>query len=109
MRPLLFIGVILLSSSTFAADKPSSVIRSAKNGLWSASETWSGGQLPTAGSKVQIRTGHAVVYDLPDGPPIRVLHVAGELSFSPDRTTRLEAGLIKIQAGDDASENGFDC
>src|SRR5262249_57048405 len=24
-------------------------------------------------------------------------------------TTRLDVGLIKVQAGDDASENGFDC
>jgi hypothetical protein len=35
--------------------------------------------------------------------------VAGTLRFDPDRDTRLSVGLIKIQAGDDASENGFDC
>ena len=40
---------------------------------------------------------------------IRSIHVAGTLRFDPDRDTRLDVGLIKIQAGDDASENGFDC
>src|SRR5205823_4366603 len=39
---------------------------------------------------------------------IRAIHVAGTLRFAPDRDTRLDVGLIKIQAGDDASENGFD-
>ena len=41
--------------------------------------------------------------------PVRSIHVAGTLRFDPDRDTRLDVGLIKIQAGDDASEAGFDC
>ena len=109
MRCLVLICVLMLSSSVFAAEKPQDVIQSAKSGLWSAAETWNGNRVPTAGSKVQIRTGHSVVYDLPDGPAILVLHIAGEMSFAPDRSTRLDVGLIKIQAGTDASENGFDC
>jgi hypothetical protein len=40
---------------------------------------------------------------------IRSIHVAGTLRFAPDRNTQLNVGLIKIQAGTDASENGFDC
>ena len=40
---------------------------------------------------------------------IRSIHVAGTLAFAPDRDTRLDVGLIKIQPGTDASENGFDC
>jgi hypothetical protein len=39
----------------------------------------------------------------------RSVHVAGKLTFDPTRDTRLDVGLLKIQAGDDASENGFDC
>ena len=31
------------------------------------------------------------------------------LRFDPEQDTRLDVGLIKIQAGDDASESGFDC
>src|SRR5262249_4478754 len=35
--------------------------------------------------------------------------VAGILSFARGKTTRLDVGLIKIQAGEEASEDGFDC
>ena len=35
--------------------------------------------------------------------------MAGTLTFARDRDTRLDVGLIKIQPGDDASDNGFDC
>ncbi len=49
------------------------------------------------------------MYDTASEQTIRSIHVAGTLRFDPDRDTRLVVGLIKIQAGDDASENGFDC
>jgi hypothetical protein len=58
---------------------------------------------------VQIRTGHTVTYDLNSDRVIRSIHVAGTLTFARDRDTRLDVGLIKIQAGDDVTENGFDC
>jgi hypothetical protein len=58
---------------------------------------------------VQIRTGHTVTYDRSSDEAIRTIHVAGTLTFARDRTTRLDVGLIKIQAGDAASEDGFDC
>jgi hypothetical protein len=58
---------------------------------------------------VQVRQGHTVTYDLKSDRVIRSLHVAGTLRFAQDRDTRLDVGLIKIQPGDDASENGFDC
>jgi hypothetical protein len=50
-----------------------------------------------------------VTYDVSSDQAIRAIHVAGTLRFAPDRDTRLDVGLIKIQAGDGASENGFDC
>jgi hypothetical protein len=40
---------------------------------------------------------------------VRSIHVAGVLSFARDRDTLLGVGLIKIQPGQDPSENGFDC
>ena len=64
---------------------------------------------PAAGARVQVRTGHTVRYDVTSDAVIRSIHVAGTLTFAPDRDTRLDVGLIKIQAGDDASEDGFDC
>ncbi len=90
------------------AEKPV-LIRSARSGPWSAAATWEGGKAPSAGAKVQIREGHSVAYDLKSDEVIRSIHVAGTLSFVPDRDTRLNVGLIKIQAGDDCSEDGFDC
>ena len=88
---------------------PALLVRSAQSGPWSAPATWEGGKVPAAGSRVQIRTGHAVTYDVQSDQAIRSIHVAGTLTFAPDRDTRLDVGLIKIQAGDDASEDGFDC
>ena len=83
--------------------------RSRQSGPWSAGSTWEGGVVPAAGSRVQVREGHAVVYDQRSDEAIRSIHVAGTLRFATDRDTRLDVGLIKIQAGDDATENGFDC
>src|SRR5262245_14283695 len=85
------------------------MVRTARSGRWSAPATWAGGQLPAAGARVQIRTGHTVAYDLKSDQVIRSIHVAGTLTFTRDRDTRLDVGLIKIQAGNDASEHGFDC
>jgi hypothetical protein len=85
------------------------LLRSARSGPWSDPATWEGGQVPAAGARVQVRAGHRVVYDLVSSQALRSIHVAGTLTFAADRDTRLDVGLIKIQAGDDASENGFDC
>jgi RNA polymerase sigma factor (sigma-70 family) len=104
----------------FAAESPtppkaSRLIRSAQSGPWSAPATWEGGKVPGAGAKVQIRAGHTVTYDLTPRVAarlenaIRSIHVAGTLTFASDRDTWLEVGLIKIQPGEEASENGFDC
>lgn len=85
------------------------LIRSAHSGPWSAADTWEGGNVPGRGAKVQVRAGHTVTYDLSSDQVVRSIHVAGTLTFARDRDTRLDVGLIKIQPGDDASENGFDC
>jgi uncharacterized protein (TIGR03067 family) len=85
------------------------LIRSARSGLWSAAETWEGGKVPDAGAKVQVRTDHTVTYDVSSDKVIRSIHIAGTLTFARDRDTRLDVGLIKIQPGDDASEDGFNC
>src|SRR5206468_1010603 len=85
------------------------LIRSARSGPWSAAETWEGAKVPGEGDRVQVRAGHEVVYDAASDRVIRSVHVAGVLRFDPERDTRLVAGLIKVQPGDDASEDGFDC
>src|SRR5262245_6065367 len=107
--------VVLLgaaSTKLYAVEKPGSppaLIRSAQSGAWSAPATWEGKKVPSAGSRVQVRQGHRVTYNVKSEQPIRMIHVAGTLSFALDRDTRLDVGLIKIQAGEEASEDGFDC
>jgi uncharacterized protein (TIGR03067 family) len=85
------------------------LVRSAQSGAWSAPDTWEGGKVPGAGARVQVRAGHTVVYDLSSDRIIRSVHVAGTLTFARDRDTRLDVGLIKVQPGDDADEDGFNC
>ena len=65
--------------------------------------------VPGGGARVQVREGHTVVYDVKSEQPIRLVHVAGTLTFARDKDTQLDVGLIKIQPGDDVSEDGFDC
>ncbi len=107
LSPLLG-GLVRGASPTPEAATPA-LIRSAGDGPWSAPATWEGGAIPADGARVQIRAGHTVRYDIASDAVIRSIHVAGTLTFAVDRDTRLAVGLIKIQAGDDASENGFDC
>jgi hypothetical protein len=90
----------------YAAD---SLIRSAHSGPWSAPATWEGGKVPGAGDRVQVRSSHTVVYDARSEDAIRSVHIAGTLTFAPDRDTRLEVGLLKVQPGNSADENGSDC
>jgi hypothetical protein len=104
------LALILFPLSAPAADdKPAGLIRSARSGAWSAATTWEGGKVPGPLGRVQVRSGHAVRYDVRSSTVIRSIHVAGTLAFAADRDTRLDVGLIKVQPGDDASEDGFDC
>jgi hypothetical protein len=100
--------LVAISAGAVAAD-PVPLVRSARSGPWSAPATWEDGKVPAAGSRVQVRPGHTVVYDVKSDQVIRLLHVAGTLTFARDRDTRLDVGLLKVQPGDDAGENGFDC
>jgi hypothetical protein len=110
-----FLNVILLGSVAGSPPAEKTIkeapawIRSAKNGSWSEPSTWEGGKVPPVGARVQVRSGHVVTYDVNSDQAIPAIHIAGRLSFARDRTTRLDVGLIKIQAGDEASEDGFDC
>ncbi|WP_337173416.1 G8 domain-containing protein [Paludisphaera sp.] len=106
--PLCLLAMAFSDPAAPAATPPPT-IRSAGSGNWSDPATWEGGQVPGEGARVQVKAGDQVVYDVADDRVIRSIHVAGTLDFARDRDTRLVVGLIKIQAGDDDSENGFDC
>lgn len=105
--PILCVTVCWWNVAWAADNVP--MIQSAKSGAWSDKETWQDGQIPGAGSRVQVRSGHRVLYDVNSETPIRFIHVAGTLTFAKDRNTRLVAGLIRIEPGDNATEEGFDC
>lgn len=109
---LLALGTWNAKTASGAADKVGAepaLIRSAQSGPWSKPTTWEGGKVPGASARVQVRQGHTVTYDVKSEQVIRLLHVAGTLSFARDKDTRLDVGLLRIEAGDKASEEGFDC
>ncbi len=109
----LILSLLFVSSSVRAAivqaEDATFTVHSTRDGNWSDSNTWAERRVPTAGDLVQIRGGTTVVYDASSDQVIRTIHVAGTLRFSRDRSTRLTVGLIKIQAGEKMSEDGFAC
>jgi hypothetical protein len=114
-RPLLAVFLLgaLPAVTARCADTPTQklppLVRSKQSGNWSATMTWEAGKVPSSGSRVQVRPGHTVVYDIRGEKAIRSLHVGGTLTFAADRDTRLDTGLILLRAGEDATESGFDC
>ena len=106
MRPTL--ALLLALTASVCADPVTFDVRSAKSGPWSEAATW-GGRLPKAGERIQVRAGHAVTYDIEASDAFRIIHVAGDLSFSRQKNTRLEVGLIKVEAGETTTEDGFNC
>src|SRR5579862_3416768 len=102
-------GVLASFLVILAARPQAGIIKSAKSGPWSDAATWEGLALPPAGCTVLIRPGHTVLYDQVSDRAIRSLHVGGVLRFATDRDTRLDVGLIKVQPGEECTEDGFNC
>lgn len=107
MRLPALVVSLVFAAGVFAAEPV--VIKSTKSGPWSAKDTWEGKAVPGAGDRVLIRTGHAVTYDVKADAVVRGINVAGTLAFATDTDTLLNVGLIKIQPGEEYSEEGFDC
>jgi hypothetical protein len=101
--------LLLAVVSARAASVVQFEVRSARSGKWSDASTWLGQRAPRAGDNVQVRTGHVVTYDANSDEAVRVLHVAGTLTFARNKSTRLNVGLLKVQPGDECSEDGFNC
>jgi hypothetical protein len=102
----------LVAGFSVSANEPrfnAAFVTSARSGPWSQPATWEGAKVPGAGSRVRIAEGHTVTYDMASDQVIRMIHVAGTLTFAHDRDTRLDVGLIRIQEGLDCGEDGFDC
>jgi len=111
MRLLMrFVLLPLLAGISASAASPVQFdVRSARSGKWSDPNTWLDKRAPRAGDNVQVRTGHVITYDVTSDRAVRALHVAGTLTFARDRATRLNVGLLKVQPGDQCSEDGFNC
>ena len=109
MKVLVSMAILLAAPEPKVKDPGSPLIRSTASGRWSDPATWEGGKVPAAGRGCRSARGIVVTFDTKTEAAIRSIHVAGTLRFDPDRDTRLDVGLIKIQAGDDARESGFDC
>jgi hypothetical protein len=105
MRILL---LFLLFAATVSGEPVKFDAASAKSGPWSDAATWAG-RAPQAGDRVQIKPGHTVTYDVESTDALRMIHVAGTLTFSRTKNTRLEVGLLRVTPGDSCSEDGFDC
>src|SRR3954470_22844928 len=109
VRALLAIVFLLAFTSLARADGVTFDARTARSGNWSDPATWEGGRMPRAGDFVQVRPGHAVVYDVSSDAALRMVHVGGVLRFSRERSTRLDVGLLKVQPGEACAEDGFVC
>jgi hypothetical protein len=109
MKTILMFCALLSAPAIFAAAPVVFNARTAQNGKWSDAQTWEGRRLPHAGDFVQVRSGHVVTYDVNSGAALRLLHVAGTLTFSREVSTLLDVGLIKVEPGDTTTEAGFNC
>ena len=84
-------------------------VKSARSGAWSDPQTWEPASVPAQGQRVLISSNTRVIYDRESDDVIRLIQVAGELSFARDRNTALNVGLLKVQNSERCSESGFRC
>jgi hypothetical protein len=109
MIKLLLLSVLMFATAVFAVEPIVYNARTAMNGKWSEAQTWEGGRMPQAGDFVQVRSGHVITYDVNSNAALRMLHVAGTLTFSREVSTLLDVGLIKVEPGETTTEDGFNC
>ena len=108
LRTIVFLTLLFCATLAFA-DGVTFNARTTQSGRWSDAATWENARMPKAGDRVQIRPGHVIVYDVSSDAALRMVHVGGVLTFSREKSTRLDVGLLKIQPGDEAAEDGFVC
>lgn len=77
----------------------SAQVLSIRSGRWSDPGTWSTGSAPAAAAAVTIASGTAVEYDLVSDRELASLEIQGILTFSRQRSTRLDVGNVIIGRG----------
>lgn len=84
-------------------------LRSVRDGKWSDPKIWQPARVPRAGERVLVAKKTTVEYDVKSDAAIRLVQVAGTLTFARDRDTELNVGLLTIRHDEMGSEAGFAC
>src|SRR4029079_11882023 len=71
--------------------------------------TWQPARPPQKGDRVLVGKGTKVVYDVDSAEVLRLVQVAGTLSFARDRNTTLNVGLLGVLNSEVCNESGFNC
>lgn len=74
-------------------------ITAIRSGLWSDANTWSTGQVPGEGARVQIGAGLIVNFRQTLSERVACIEVAGRLSLSPLQSTHLRVGTLMVLPG----------
>ncbi|HLX60837.1 MAG TPA: G8 domain-containing protein [Planctomycetota bacterium] len=107
---LYFFAVLVFASACVrSSETPAFSIRSIADGAWSDAATWEPHRVPRDGEHVLIARKTRVVFDAENSAVIRYLQVAGTLTFSREKSSTLNVGIVTIQSTDAYAETGFDC
>ena len=69
------------------------------SGLWSDSNTWENGLIPSSGANVFVPPSLELEYDLSSSDRIKTIRVDGKLSFSDSKDTKLIVDYIAVNHG----------
>lgn len=78
---------------------PAAQASNVRSGRWSDPGIWTQGIVPASGSPVTVARGTTVEYDLASDRELASLEIQGILTFSRQRSTRLDVGNIIIRGG----------
>lgn len=94
------VGLVSVSATTsgpsLLARDDALTVESIRDGVWSDPGIWSGGQVPTSGSRVVIPLGSTVLYDSGSTDTLHSLQIRGTLAISRDLSTNLDVGDIVV-------------
>jgi hypothetical protein len=113
--PLFLALSLLVPSWAIAADHEHAAarvdfsIRSVHDGKWSDANTWQPARVPGQGDRVLVARGTHVEYDVRCKEVIRMIQIAGTLSFARDCDTELNVGILAVVHSEECSEHGFSC
>ena len=93
----LVLSLIILMTAAGAAEPLRFDLKSVRNGACSEASTWQPARVPQEGDRVLVSRQTRILYDADNSARIRLLQVAGALSFARDRNTSLNVGVLKCK------------